>query len=262
AVEILKKDPLTSELAENLVICSKSLTHDYNEMLMAVEEACRDMNRSHIDIFLLHEVRAGQFLHRQGAWQALIDARSKGLVKAIGLSTHDQSVAAMCADIPELDVVFPLINYAGLGIRNGNEAGSAEGMMAAIKKCRDSGKGVFSMKALGGGNLTIHYQKALDYVFGQEVIDSVMIGFGSIGDVDDLLSYMDGTMTPDYNPDTSSKIIRVNHEDCIGCGCCKSSCASDALHYGKDGLMEVDNSKCITCGYCAYACPYRAIIMY
>ena len=243
ALEILAEDPSTSELIDDLVISSKSLTPGYDEMMEAVEEARRDMGRDVIDIFLLHEVRGGRFEERAGAWQALIDARAKGLVKYIGLSTHDQSVTAMCADIPEMDVVFPLINYAGMGIRNGSEAGSAEGMMAAIAKCRAAGKGVFAMKAFGGGNLTPYYQKALDYVFGQKDIDSVMIGFVSTDEVDDLLDYMDGRMAPDYNPDTSAKLIRVNHEDCMGCGACMKICASGALYYDENGLAVVDQEK-------------------
>ena len=43
------------------------------------------------------------------------------------------------------------------------------------------------MKAFGGGGLTGHYQEALDYVFSQPEIDSVMIGFGKISEVADRL---------------------------------------------------------------------------
>ena len=118
----------------------------------------------------------------------------------------------------ELDVVFPLINYAGLGIRRGDEFAGREEMMAAIALCRGAGKGVFSMKAFGGGSLTGHYQEALDYVFSQNAIDSVMIGFGKISEVDDLLSYLDGSMDKTYNPDISKKKVYINQEDCEGCG--------------------------------------------
>jgi ferredoxin len=69
-------------------------------------------------------------------------------------------------------------------------------------------------------------------------------------------------MAPDYNPDTSLKKIRINHEDCMGCGACMKICASGAIYYDENGLAVVDQDKCVTCGYCAYACPERAIIMY
>ena len=99
---------------EDLVICSKSLCWDYAGMMEAIKEAGTDLGRPVIDIFLLHEVRSGQWELRQGAWQALRDAKQQGLVRAIGLSTHHVDVAAMAASVPELDVVFPLFNCAGL----------------------------------------------------------------------------------------------------------------------------------------------------
>ncbi|MBQ4577892.1 MAG: aldo/keto reductase [Clostridia bacterium] len=243
------------------VICSKSLCADYAGMTEAIREALQELGRP-ADIFLMHEVRAGQLEERQGAWQALVDARAKGLVRAIGLSTHHVDVCEAAAGMTELDVVFPLINVAGLGIRRGNDFASREEMLAAIEACHRAGKGVFSMKAFGGGSLTARYQEALDYVFSQPAIDSVMIGFGRISDVDDLLSYLEGTMPRDYNPDVSKKKVHINHEDCEGCGACKAACPAGAIYWGEDGLAEVDHAKCLTCGYCSPVCPVRAVIMY
>lgn len=246
----------------NLVICSKSLCEDYDGMMNAVHEACRELNRDHLDIFLMHEVRSGQLEQRTGAWNALVDARRMGLVHSIGLSTHHIDITEAAAEIETLDVVFPLINYRGLGIRKGNSFGTAEEMMAAIRKCHAAGKGVFSMKAFGGGSLTANYQTALNYVFSQPEIDSVMIGFGKTSDVDDLLSYLNGSMAADYNPDISQKRVHINQEDCEGCGACKKACPAGAIFYNENGLADIDHKKCLTCGYCSPVCPVRAIIMY
>ena len=177
---------------EDVVICSKSLCWDYDGMMEAILESREAMNREVIDIFLMHEVRSGQLEERAGAWAALKDAKEKGLVRAIGLSTHHIDITKAAASMDDLDVVFPLINYAGLGIRKGDEFGTKEEMLDAITECHNAGKGVFSMKAFGGGSLTGNYQEALDYVFSKEEIDSVMIGFGKITEVDDLLSYQIG----------------------------------------------------------------------
>lgn len=247
---------------DQVVLCSKSLCDDYEGMMEAIFEAQEALDRKVIDIFLMHEVRSGQLEERKGAWQALIDAKARGLVRAIGLSTHHVDITAVAADIPELDVVFPLINYAGLGIRKGDQFASREEMMEAISACHRAGKGVFSMKAFGGGSLTAHYQQALDYVFSQPDIDSVMIGFGKKADVDDLLAWLDGSMPVDYNPDISKKKVYINHEDCEGCGSCKAACPAGAIYWGENGLAEVDHQKCLTCGYCSPVCPVRAVIMY
>jgi predicted aldo/keto reductase-like oxidoreductase len=231
-------------------------------MMEAILEAREAMNREVIDIFLMHEVRSGQLEERAGAWAALKDAKANGLVRAIGLSTHHIDITKAAASMEDLDVVFPLINYAGLGIRKGEEFGTKEEMMDAIADCHRAGKGIFSMKAFGGGSLTGHYQEALDYVFSKEEIDSVMIGFGKLSEVDDLLSYLDGSMDKSYNPDISKKKVYINQEDCEGCGACKAACPAGAIFYNENGLAEVDHEKCLTCGYCSPVCPVRAVIMY
>lgn len=244
------------------VICSKSLCPDYEGMTNAIAEARTALDREVIDIFLMHEVRSGQLPQRTGAWQALQDAKRQGVVRAIGLSTHHVDITRAAASIAELDVVFPLLNYAGLGIRKGDSFATKEEMLEAIRACSKAGKGVFSMKAFGGGNLTGHYQEALNYIFAQPEIDSVMIGFGKTAEIDDLLCYLDGCMKPDYCPDVSEKRVYVNQEDCEGCGACKAACPAGAIFYNQNGLAEVDHGKCLTCGYCSPVCPVRAIIMY
>lgn len=244
------------------VISSKSLASSYDDMMAAIEECRSALGLKTIDIFLMHEVRTGQFAARAGAWQALQDARATGLVRAIGISTHHADVARAMADVAACDVIFALLNYRGMGIRCGQDAGTKEEMAAALTVCKASGKGIYTMKALGGGNLTADYQKALDYVFSQDCVDAVMLGFTSTSEIDDMMCYLSGTMESSYNPDVSRKKMYVNQEDCEGCGACLKICAAGAVHYNKNGLAEIDQSKCLTCGYCAQGCPVRAIIMY
>lgn len=257
----IKKSLQTSN--KDIIICSKSLSGSYEGMKYALEEARIEMNRDVIDIFLLHEVRHNlDFEKRSGAWEYLNEAKSKGIVKAIGISTHHVDVAEEIATCRECDVLFPLINYKSLGIRKGDYIGTKEAMASAIKVAAENGMGVFTMKVFGGGNLTGHYIEALDYVYGLDGISSAMIGFGNKKEVDDIFDYLDGSLEKDYIPDIKHKKIFIDQGDCEACYACIEKCPNHAIYRNKKGLAEVDHDKCLTCGYCAPVCPVRAIIMF
>lgn len=244
------------------IIVSKSLTSDYEAMKTAIENARIEMNRDVIDIFLLHEVReAPDLKNRAGALLALSEAKQKGRIKATGISTHHIDVTEDASDLDEIDVIFPLINFASLGIRNGKNQGSNLQMEEAIKKAHKNNKGIFAMKAFGGGPLIKDYVKALDYIRGIKEIDSVMLGFGSKNDVDVALKYFSGELPKDYVPDTDNKKMRIDIGDCEGCGRCIKACPNKAISISPgDSFAKINQDFCLTCGYCAPVCPVRAIV--
>ena len=139
---------LSSFSGADPIICSKSLSVGKQEMLSAIEEARQALNRDVIDIFLLHEVRSGQLSQREGALEALVDAKARGLIRAIGLSTHHVDIVNAASQAEDLDVIFPLVNYKGLGIRQGEQFASAEDMMTAIRLCFQKGKGCLFHESL------------------------------------------------------------------------------------------------------------------
>ncbi|MDR2355046.1 MAG: aldo/keto reductase [Clostridiales Family XIII bacterium] len=244
------------------VIVSKSLQTSGREMREAIEEARRELDRDVIDVFLLHELRHGNdFASRRGAFEALCEAKAKGLVRAVGASTHHVDIAERMADIPEMDVLFALINYKGLGIRKGAGPGKKEEMAAAVKKAAEAGLGVFAMKVFGGGNLVGDYLTALDYVSALPGICSMMLGIGHRDEVDRMIEYAEGRIDRSYKPDISEKRIRVDQGDCEGCGACVERCPNRAMYFNDRGLADVNDTLCLRCGYCAPVCPVRAVIM-
>lgn len=244
------------------IIASKSLDSSYREMSNAIEEARRELDRDVIDIFLLHEVRNDpDWENRKGAWECLQEAKVKGLVRAIGVSTHHVDMAEKTAADPQVDILFPLINYKSLGIRKGNGFGTKEEMADAIKNAADRGQGVFAMKALGGGVLVPNYLEAMSYVINLTGISSIMLGFGNRNEVDRAIEFIEGTLDADYVPDLSNKKIWIDQGDCEGCGACLHRCPNHAIYLSEQGLANVKYELCLTCGYCAPVCPVRAIIM-
>ena len=260
--EAFKDVDMSAGNPDRPIIASKSLDHTYEEMEAAIHECLDALGIDRIDIFKMHEVRQEpDWSDRAGAWQCLIDYKKKGIVGAIGVSTHHVDITEMMADIPECDIVFPLINYAGLGIRKGAGPGTAEEMEAAIRKCLDAGKGVFAMKAFGGGNLTGTYMKSLNYVRDLGC-HSIMIGMGNKGEIDDIVRYAEGELPEDDQPETRNKKIHIDQGDCESCYACIERCPNKAIYVNDEGRADVNYDVCLTCGYCAPVCPVRAIIMW
>jgi len=244
------------------VICSKCLDPSFSGMEAAIEEARKEMDRDVIDIFLLHEVRSAVDLDlRKGALECLLEAKEKGLVRAVGVSTHHVDVAEAVAQREEFDVLFPLINFQSLGIRKGLGPGTKEEMAEAILKASRNGQGVFTMKVFGGGPLIAHYQEAIRYVRSLPGVDSMMMGFGSFEEVDRIFEVFEDKLDPSYMPDISQKKIWIDQGDCEGCGICLSRCPNQAIYRNEEGRAAVKDELCMTCGYCAPVCPVRAIIM-
>ena len=244
------------------VIMTKSYQSSYLGMTEAIEEARREMDRDVVDVFLLHEVRSeNDFKERAGAWDCLLNAREKGLIKAIGVSTHHVDVAEVISTNQEADVLFPLINLTGLGIRKANGSGSREEMERAIQIAADNGKGVLAMKVFGGGLLLDRYQDAYRYASSLYGIASSMVGFGSIEEVDRMIELVEGTLAGEYLPDLSKKRIKIDQSDCIACYACMERCPNAAIFINEQGLAEIDANCCLSCGYCGPVCPVRAIIL-
>jgi len=243
------------------VFSSKSLASGYDGMLKAIEDCRAALDIDIIDIFLLHEVmQAPDFEMRESAWECLHDSKAKGKVKAIGISTHHADVALAAAGTPGMDILFPLINYRGFGIRKGEGEGTREEMETAIDAASGRGIGVYAMKVLCGGNFAGEYIESLDYATSLSGVQSVMLGMGSKRDVDDAVAYFCGRLPRDYKPDVKDKKMFVDKSDCIGCGACMEKCTSGAVIYGANGSAEIDHEKCIRCGYCVPVCPTRALI--
>ncbi|MGL5514308.1 MAG: aldo/keto reductase, partial [Sporomusa sp.] len=135
----------------NVIIASKSYAYTYQDMRLSVESACRAINRDYIDLFLLHEQSSRLTLKGHSeALRYLCDAKRQGLIRATGVSTHTIDVVRAAALIEEIDVIHPIINSKGIGITDGTVAQ----MLAAIQLAVDCGKGIYAMKALGGGHLS------------------------------------------------------------------------------------------------------------
>jgi aryl-alcohol dehydrogenase-like predicted oxidoreductase len=236
-----------------LIISTKSYAYTYEGMKESVEKARRETGKDVIDIFMLHEQETRLTLkgHRE-ALEYLMDARAKGFIRAIGVSTHTIEVVDAAADMKEIEVIHPIINYRGIGIKDG----SLHDMENAIEKAYKKGKGIYAMKALGGGNLINNKQRAFSYILSFPYLHSIAVGMKSCDEVMANVSIFKGkTVDPKIEKRLSSKKRMLLVEDwCEGCGECVRHCRHNALHID-DGRSVVNRDVCILCGYCAGYCP-------
>lgn len=254
------KESLKGLKDEDIVIASKSVASDYRGMEDAIHEALKEMNRNYIDIFHLHSAKSEKnvFTEKAEALRCLLDYKEKGLIKAVGISTHNVHVVEEAAFNPDIDVVFPIINKPGLGIINGN----TQDMLNSIKLCAEKGKGLYAMKILAGGNLVGDIINAFDYAKNIKQMSSLAVGMINERELNfNLKLFNNEKITEDMIPQCkNAKKMILLPNICKKCGKCMEMCPNDAIYVEND-IMKIDESKCLLCGYCSTACPEFAIRM-
>ncbi|MDX9917474.1 MAG: aldo/keto reductase [Gudongella sp.] len=234
------------------VIASKSYAYTEELAQESLEKALKELDTDYIDIFLLHEQESEHTI--RGHWPAVeyfLKAKEKGLIRAIGISTHRVEGVRGFLKYKELDVVHPLLNIEGIGIHDG----TAADMVAAIRDCHNDGRGVYSMKPLGGGHLIAKTEEAFRFVRDISEIDSVAIGLQSFDEVDAALQMLNTGSMADETKTVIKKANRrlVVADYCQACGNCVARCQQGGINI-VDG-QATPNENCILCGYCATVCP-------
>lgn len=239
------------------VIASKSYAYTAEGAAKSLEKARREMDVDLVDIFMLHEQESRLTLkgHRE-ALEYYIAAKEKGLIRAVGVSTHNIEVVEACAEMPEIDVIHPIINRKGIGIGDG----TIDQMLAAVKKAFDRGKGIYGMKPLGGGNLLSSFEESMNFVLSIPYIHSIAVGMQSIEEVIMNVAVFNNEEVPEDIKNSLSRKRRRLHIDywCEGCGRCVERCGQAALEI-IEGKAVVRQDKCVLCGYCGSVCPQFAI---
>ena len=243
------------------VICSKCYSYNREDAKRNLDKALTGMGLDSIDLFLMHEQESEHTI--RGHWEAFeyyLEMKQQGIIKAVGISTHHIAAVEAAARIPEMDVIHPITNKKGLGICDGDMAQ----MLTAIQKAYIAGKGIYGMKAFGGGNLLSDFKESLQYVLNMPFLHAIAVGMQSIEEVRMNVALFENINTIDrYEATLSKEHTKALHVDfwCEGCGKCVDRCNQGALSM-KEGHVIIDKSKCVLCGYCSSVCPAFALKVY
>ncbi len=247
---------------KSVVVATKSHAKTDDEMAASVEKSLLELQTEYIDIYHLHSVRdcPKVFEERKGALQRLHQLKEEQVIRAVGLATHNVKVVNAAAGRDDVDILFVLINKAGMGIVDGTTAD----MVKAIEKAANSGKGIYVMKALAGGNLLPEFHSALEWARQLKGISSVSVGVVSVKELLQNLKQF-GLKTPEterVSPEITIKDKRLHILErlCTGCAKCVDSCPNNAL-FLEGEKARINHDNCILCGYCSPHCPLFLIRM-
>jgi aryl-alcohol dehydrogenase-like predicted oxidoreductase len=105
------------ERRREIFLAGKSHARDKRGALAHLHETLRNMQTDHLDLWQVHDVRTGddieQIFGPNGAIEAFVEARAKGLVRFIGVTGHhDPAVIRDCIERFSFDTVLIPVNPA------------------------------------------------------------------------------------------------------------------------------------------------------
>ena len=148
-----------------------------------LERFLGELRTDYIDSLLIHCVTDATWAtDLREMTDFLESAKQKKLIRAHGISVHSLDVLKGAAENPWVDVVLGRINHTGAMM----DAQPSE-VVPALRKLHDAGKAVTGIKILGEGRIADKREESLRFVLGLDCVDSIIIGFESPEQVDDIL---------------------------------------------------------------------------
>ena len=252
-----------SDVRENIIISTKTAS-------TTVEGFWRDLNTSlellktdYIDIYQFHNP---DFCPKPGdgtgLYEAMTEAKDKGLIRFIGFTNHRLAVAEEAVLSGLYDTLqFPFSYLAG------------EKEEALVRLCEEKDVGFICMKALAGGLIT-HSDVA--YAFLDRYPVAPIWGIQRESELDEFLSYNEDP--PVYTTEMED-FVRKEREElagefCRGCGYClpcpagieiftcarmslllrRSPTAGHLSETSQEMMKRIED--CIGCGKCKERCTY------
>ena len=198
-----------------------------------------------------------------GLYEAMLEAKEKGMVRHIGITNHRLNVADEAIESGLYETLqFPFCYLA------------TEKDIELVEKCKEAGMGFIAMKALSGGLIT---NSAAAYAFLAQYDNVLPIwGVQREEELDEFLSYIDN---PPEMTQELSEVIAKDREEllgdfCRGCGYCmpcpvgieinncarmsllirRSPSAAQLTPQAQEKMKKIEN--CLHCGKCKSKCPY------
>lgn len=156
-----------------------------------IERFRKELATDIVDVCLIHCMLNDQWPAEYARIRdELSELKSRGTVRAVGVSCHDFGALEVASEHPWVDVIFARINNKG-----GQEYScdnTVEELARVLKKARANGKAVVGMKIFGAGKLVKPEEKdaSLRFVHENGLVDAITVGMCNPAEVDDTLARM------------------------------------------------------------------------
>jgi len=251
-------------MREKVYIATKTGATDAEGFCKDIHTSLKNLRTDYIDIYQFHNPafcpKPGD---GSGLYEAMLEAREKGMVRHIGITNHRLSVAHEAVESGLYETLqFPFCYLA------------TEKDVELVEKCREAGMGFIAMKALSGGLIT---DSAAAYAFLAQYGHVLPIwGMQRESELDEFLSYIENP--PAMNEELAAVIAHDREEllgdFCRGCGYCmpcpvgieinncarmsllirRSPSAAQLTPQAQEKMKKIED--CLHCGRCKSKCPY------
>jgi predicted aldo/keto reductase-like oxidoreductase len=158
----------------------------------------QQLNTEYIDILLLHCLRPptweSDYKELQDGFSA---ARAKNIIRCHGASIHGLPALRTIPGNQWLDIAMIRMNHNGTKMdtpemRDVNQQGNVEEVVAHTKKVHAQGMGVISMKLCGEGRFVTPEERDASMRFAMNLgcVDAVTIGFKNTSEIDEAIDRM------------------------------------------------------------------------
>lgn len=178
------------ERRRDIFLTSKSHGRDKRGALLHLQETLKNLRTDYLDLWQVHDVRTKEEVEEifssDGAINAFIEARQKGLVRFIGVTGHhDPFIISKCLEMFDFDTVLVPVNPAEHVYRSFVDT--------VIPLARAQGMGVIGMKVYLRGlveKLPFYetMKPFLNFALSQD-ISSVVIGCDTVQQLEENIAF-------------------------------------------------------------------------
>ena len=251
-------------MREKIFIATKTGAKDAEGFWKELNTSLHNLRTDYVDIYQFHNPafcpKPGD---GSGLYEAMLEAKEKGMVRHIGITNHRIGVAHEAVESGLYETLqFPFSYLA------------TEKDIELVEKCAQAGMGFIAMKALSGGLIT---NSAAAYAFLARYDNVLPIwGVQREEELNEFLSYIGN---PPEMTEELSEIIAKDRKEllgdfCRGCGYCMpcpagieiNNCARmsllirrspSAAHLTPEAQEKMKKIEgCLHCGKCRAKCPY------